>query len=101
MTKLLITLNGFVIKASVGFDIRIEEDELKKAYSIWGKDIVGIFKQGSISGRYIAGILTDKEREIVKDFDPKTGKKTEGMVPLQDIFKGVEFKQLNNQNKLT
>jgi len=99
--KILETFKGYLLKMSVGFDVRIEENELSQALEIWGKEKVGKFKQGFVMGKFIAGIIEDKDREIVKDFDPKTGQRIEGMRPLRDVFKGVEFKQLNNQNKLT
>lgn len=98
--KFLQTFKGYLIKTSIGTDLRIEENEIGKALKIWGKDEVGHFKQGFLLGRFIALIVEDKDREIVKDFDPKTGQRIDGMRPLRDIFKGVEFKQLTDPKKL-
>jgi len=97
--KILQTSKGYLVKMSIGFDIRIEEDELDMALSIWGKEKVGKFKQGFIKGNFIAGIIEDKDREVVRDFNPETGTRYSGIRPLRDVFKDTKF--LENKKQIT
>jgi hypothetical protein len=91
MKILEITKGGYIVKLSVGFDLRIEESELSRAMGIWRSGDIGKFKQGMIMGKFIAGIIEDKDREVVRDFDPGTGKRFEGMRPLRDVFGDVKL----------
>jgi len=99
--KILETYKGYLIKTSIGADLRIEEDELPKALKIWGKEEVGKFRQGYLIGKFIALIIEDKDREIVKDFNPGTGKRIEGMRPLRNVFEGSEVLKLTDKKLLT
>lgn len=95
----------FIVKASIGFDIQIDEEELPKAMEIWGTGKIGQFKQGFLRGDLIAGIIEDKKRRsevIDRNFDiekmnrlyEQTGDKLkpyEKLTSLKDIFADLKL----------
>lgn len=85
---------GYLVKMSVGFDLRIDADELPMIVTIWKSGDIGKFRQGIIKGSYIAGVIEDRERIVVEhDFNPGTGERYERVRLLADVFKGAEFKE--------
>jgi len=84
---------GYLLKTSVGFDIQIDADEIPKALQAHKSEKLAKFKRGFVSGRFIAGIVEDRERIVVEERF-KNGKRYEEVRLLKDIFQGMELEKL-------
>lgn len=99
--KYIESTNQYLVKMSVGFEVRIQENELKKATEIWQSGAIGVFKQGIIAGKFIAGIVEDKDREIVRDIETKDGRRFNGIRPLMDVFDPILLKRVMEKKLLS
>jgi len=97
-------MRGFIIKMSVGFDVKIDQDELQKALDGVQRPSPALlrFKQGLTRSDLIAGIIEDKSRIVMREkFDIKTGKGYSEFIPLTDIFSGVKYLSGEKPKELT
>ena len=91
----------YIVKLSIGLDVKIEEDELKlvlEAMSSPQRMAIKL-KQGIIINQFIGAITPDKDIVIVKEMD-SDGKRTEKLLPLADVFAGNDLVKQLTEKKL-
>jgi hypothetical protein len=92
----------YIVKLSIGTEIKIEEDELKLVLEAMASPqrIAIKLRQGIIINQFIGAIIPDKDRVIIQKMGTD-GKRTEKLLPLSDVFAGNDFiKQLGEKKLL-